>query len=86
MDLAILSSAPGTIPEGTDPALWVRYVRGSRAFDQLYGSGSRCPNNQAGARCRCDIPRDEICRYWHGVEGIAKQIGGVVAEITEKME
>jgi hypothetical protein len=86
MDLAVLESPPDTLPPDVDPQLWLRYVKGAKAFDLLYGSGKRCPNNGQGTRCKCDIPKQDYCRYFCGVADLAKQIGGATAEIIGGME
>jgi hypothetical protein len=70
-------------PPDVNPNLWSRYLRGTRAYDDLYSSGQRCPENPAGARCMCLIPRKEICRYWVGVVALAEEIGGATAEIVK---
>lgn len=86
MDPAILQAPPGSIPAEVDGSLWIRYLKGARAFDQLWGKGNRCPNNKAGTRCLCDIPRDDYCKFYKGVVGLAEQIGGVTAEMVRRFD
>ncbi len=80
MDLDLLSYPSELIPEGVEPSLWLRYLKGSRAYDNLYSQGQRCPGNPNGARCQCLIPKEKICLVWIRLAEIADQIGGWTAE------
>ena len=80
MDLSILTYPKDLIPEGVSPSLWVRYLKGVRAWDDLYTLKQRCPGNPNGIRCQCLIPKDKICLIWGKVAEIADQIGGWTAE------
>lgn len=68
-----------------DPSLWARYIRGSRAFDDLYSAGARCPSNHTGARCLCKEPKREICKYSQAVFKLAEEIGGATWEVVQKI-
>jgi hypothetical protein len=70
-------------PPDVNPELWSRYLKGTRAFDNLYGAGKRCPSNPDGARCTCLIPQKDYCRFFVGVVGLAEQIGGGTLEIVQ---
>jgi len=80
MDLSLLTYPAELIPEGVEPALWVRYLKGVRAWDSCYTAKQRCPGNPNGIRCQCLIPKDKICLIWGKVAEIADQIGGWTAE------
>ena len=73
-------------PPGVDPELWQRFLRGTKAFDNLYGAGKRCPSNSDGARCICLIPQKDYCKYFIGVVALAEEIGGATAELVRKMQ
>ncbi len=80
MDLSILTYPAELIPEDVDASLWVRYLKGTRAWDDLYTLRQRCPGNPNGIRCQCLIPKDKICLIWGKVAEIADQIGGWTGE------
>ena len=80
------ASSPNSSPEDVDPELWRRYLAGCKALERKWATGERCPTNPDGARCRCQRPATDICRYWIGVESLAKQIGGAEWELVEKMK
>ena len=63
-----------------------KYIAGTKAFDNAYAAGERCPSNKAGARCRCTTPTAKICRIWHRVAELAREIGGKTKEMVEGME
>jgi len=80
VDLSLLTYPKDLVPEGVDPSLWVRYIRGVRAWDDLYGKGERCPGNPEGIRCGCLIPTEQICLIYVRVAEIAAKIGGWMGE------
>jgi len=86
MDLAVLTYPRELIPEGVDASLWVRYIRGVRAWDDLYGKGQRCPGNLDGIRCGCLIPEKQICLIWVRVAEIASDMGGWTAEHVKEID
>jgi hypothetical protein len=73
-------------PDDVDPGLWSRYVAGAKAFDKLYAAGARCPMNDEGARCKCTSFSADICRYWHGLEKLGREIGGATWIMIQRME
>jgi len=79
MDLDILTYPKDLIPEGVSADLWLRYLKGVRAWDDLYTQGQRCPGNPDGIRCRCQLPKEQICLVWVRIAEIAEQIGGWTA-------
>lgn len=58
---------------------------GSRAFDDLYAQGRRCPSNPQGIRCNCLIAKDKFCLIWKRLEVLAGDIGGVLNEVIKQM-
>ena len=80
MNLDILTYPKDLIPEGVEPALWLRYIKGVRAWDESHGKGQRCPSNKDGIRCGCLLPEKQICLIWGRVAEIASAIGGWTAE------
>ena len=74
-----------TQPPDINPDLWRRYLRGSKAVDDLYSAGKRCPSNPLGARCQCLIPNAQYCKFFLAVVGIAEEIGGVISETVKKI-
>lgn len=86
MDPDVLSYPAHLIPSGVAPQLWLRWLKGTRAFDDLWGQGQRCPKNPAGARCRCSVPGPRYCQIWTRLEELGRQIGGVEAEIVAGMD
>ena len=85
MDLALLTYPKELIPEGVSADLWLRYLKGSRAWDELCKQGHRCPGNPDGIRCLCLLPKDKICLIWARVAELAEQVGGWTAEHVEGM-
>ena len=85
MDLELLTYPEELIPDGVQPSLWLRYLKGSKALDNLYTHGQRCPCNPDGIRCLCLIPKEQICLIWVRVAELAEQIGGWTAEHVEGM-
>lgn len=69
-----------------NPELWTRYLAGSRAFDERYSAGERCPSNATGAKCLCEKPEKKICQIWRAVVGIAEKIGGETWNVVQKIE
>lgn len=72
-----------------EPELWSRYLAGSKAIDDLFSKGYRCPSNATGVRCLCGgliPPKKDICRYWVAVEKIAREIGGATWEVVGKLK
>jgi len=86
MDLSILTYPKDLIPEGVDASLWLRYLKGTKALDNLYSQGLRCPGNPDGIRCRCLLPKDKICLIWVRVAELAEQIGGWTGEHVEGLD
>ncbi len=86
MDADLLNAAPDTIPPDVDAGLWLRYIRGAAAFDLLWQRGQRCPMNDGGVKCKCEVPKTDYCRYFKGVAQLAEQIGGPVAAIIKGMK
>lgn len=86
MDAAVLSAPPDTIPPGVDGSLWLRYVKGAKSFDSLWGAGQRCPSNDKHVKCLCLIPMKEYCKYFQAVRKLAEQIGGAVLKMMEGFE
>ena len=80
MNLDILTYPKELIPEGVSADLWLRYLKGGRALDDLFTQGCRCPGNPDGIRCLCLLPKDQICLIWVRVAELAEQIGGWTAE------
>lgn len=73
--------------ENPDPELWAKWLRGTRAFDTLWGAGERCPaNGKRGARCLCAAPSAGICKIWVRLAEIAEGIGGTTAEMVRGMD
>jgi len=82
MDTELLSYPSELLPPDTDPGLWLRYLRGTRAFDVEWGQGSRCPENPRGARCRCGSRLVIGCQIFRTIEKIAEEIGGEVRRMV----
>ena len=80
MDLALLTYPKDLIPEGVSADLWLRYLRGTQAYDKLTTQGIRPPCNPDGIRCLCLLPKDQVCLIWVRVAELAEQIGGWTAE------
>ena len=80
MDLSLLTYPAELIPDGVDASLWIRYLKGTRAWDDLCTKGQSCPGNPDGIRCGCLLPENQICLIWGRVAEIAGQIGGWTAE------
>ncbi len=75
------------IPPDVDPSIWIRYLKGTREFDLLWGKQLRCPKNEEHVRCRCTTPtKSDYCRYFKGVAQLAEQIGGPVAAMIARMK
>ena len=85
MDLDLLSYPADLIPPDVQPALWLRWLNGTRFFDSLYSHDQRCPSNPIGPRCRCLIVSAQICKTWAALERIGKEIGGGTARLIEGM-
>lgn len=86
MDPAVLSAPPDTIPPDVDAALWLRYVKGAKSFDQIYALGVRCPSNDRGVKCLCLIPTKQYCKYFQAVKKLAEQIGGEVLTMMGRFD
>jgi len=84
MDTELLSYPSELLPPGTDPSLWLRYLRGTRAFDVEWGKGSRCLENPHGVRCRCG-GRLGVCPMFRAIEKIAEEIGGEVRKMVRAL-
>ena len=87
MDLELLHYPPHLIPRDVDGHLWLRYLRGSRAFDNLWGEGKRCPNNPQGTRCAClpGVTGGQYCEVWKRLEELADAIGGTARAMVQGM-
>lgn len=86
MDASVLNAPADTIPPEVDALTWLRYVKGAKAFDELWGKGKRCPNNDGGVRCKCQTPtKSDYCAYFVGLETLVKEIGGATLTMMKGM-
>ena len=76
MNIDVLTYPPELVPDGVDPEAWIRWLKGTRAFDELWGKGARCPSgNSNGAACTCERPREKLCQIWQRLEDVSLDVG-----------
>jgi len=64
-----------TYPPNLPLDVWQKYLEGTRAFDDLWGKGIRCPQSSPQGRCMCDPPwTQRICLIWHRIQEIECEI------------
>lgn len=80
MNLDVLTYPAENIPPGVAAEVWVSWIKGTRAYDEIWGAGARCPTSH-GAACTCKQPREKLCRIWARLVEIAREIPDALAII-----